>query len=85
MPATMEYWKEPMLDVMENGESRALGQSKNTVLADQQGTSISKPSFRLDFAYNDFDKAPGTPHDGSFINEIEAKSKVTDGMKKAGY
>lgn len=83
MPATMEWWKTPMLDLLENTQA-VEGKDKTPTQADQQGNAISKPDFRIDFGFEDMDGHKGTPHDGQFDKEISAHH-VTDGMKKAGY
>lgn len=84
MPATMNDWKKPQLDLLADPQA-VPGKPASFVQADQQGNAISKPDFRIDFGFEDFIKAPGTPHDGSFLGSIVATGHTTDGMKKAGY
>lgn len=92
MPATMEYWKTPMLDLLAN-PTAVEGKDKSLATADQQGESIGKPAVRLDFGFDEFVESPVSgnksagssgSHNGSFVGAI-AGGKVTDGMTKAGY
>ena len=83
MPSSMSYWHEPMLNLLENTQA-VPGKEKNPAQADQQGSKISKPDFRVDFGFEDFDESHGVKHDGNFEKSLAA-GKVTDGMKKAGY